>query len=87
MTSKRLAGIVACVVLATGFAIAQGPNRDIGRNVPLGPEPAPNALDIDDRFALSIDVEVHNIDVVVTDNDGNPLTDSRRDTSGCSSTT
>ena len=76
MTSKRLAGIVACVVLATGFAIAQGPNRDVGRNVPLapGPEPAPGGLDIDDRFALSIDVEVHNVDVVVTDNDGNPLT-------------
>lgn len=76
MTSKRLAGIVACVVLATGFAIAQGPNRDVGRNVPLapGPEPAPEGLDIDDRFALSIDVEVHNVDVVVTDNDGNPLT-------------
>ena len=76
MTSKRLAGIVACVVLATGFAIAQGPNREIGRNVPLAPvpEPDPNALDIDDRFALSINVEVHNVDVVVTDNDGNPLT-------------
>ena len=76
MTSKRLAGIVACVVLATGFAIAQGPNREIGRNVPLepAPEPDPNALDIDDRFALSIDVEVHNVDVVVTDHDGTPLT-------------
>jgi VWFA-related protein len=76
MTLKRLAGVVTLVLLASSFAIAQGPNRGIGRNIPLppAPEPEPQPLDIDDRFALSIDVEVHNVDVVVTDNDGNPLT-------------
>ena len=76
MTLKRLAGVVTLIFLSTGLVLAQGPNRDIGRNVPLQPEPdaPPEAVSIDDRFALSIDVDVRNVDVVVTDRDENPLT-------------
>jgi len=76
MTLKRLAGVVTLFFLSTGLILAQGPNRNIGRNVPLQPEPdePPAAVSIDDRFALSIDVDVRSVDVVVTDNDGNPLT-------------
>lgn len=76
MISKRLTAAAVLVFLTAGLAIAQGPNREVGRNVSPAPEPEPEAepLDIDDRFALSIDVDVHNIDVVVTDNDDNPLT-------------
>jgi VWFA-related protein len=58
------------------MALAQGPNVNVGRTVPVEPageEPAARP-GVDDRFALSIDVDVHNVDVVVTDNDGNPLT-------------
>ena len=72
MILKRLAGVAALVFLAGSFALAQGPNTNVGRNVPLPPEPEP--VSIDDPFALSIDVETQQVDVVVTDDDGNPLT-------------
>ena len=75
MTPKRLIAVVALMVLAVGFAVAQGPRRNIGTDIPLPPlETEPEReVDVDDRFALSIDVDLVNIDVVVTDRRDNPL--------------
>lgn len=75
MTPKRLIAVVALMVLAVGFAVAQGPRRDIGTDIPLPPlETEPETeVDVDDRFALSIDVNLINVDVVVTDRRDNPI--------------
>jgi len=80
MSYIRLAGIAVLLFMTAGLAIAQGPNRTVGRNVPVQPPPEPvESPDVDDRFALSIDVDVHNIDVVVTDDDDQPLTGLERE--------
>lgn len=69
-------------MLLVGITLAQGPKKDIGNKVPLPPvasEPQPASKDAPlagDRQAgssLSIDVDLVNVDVVVTDKDGNPI--------------
>jgi VWFA-related protein len=82
MTSRRLMALAVVTVLGFGLAQAQGPRRDVGESVPLPPLPASEAgldVDVDDRFALSIDVEVVNVDVVVTDRNDNPISGLQKD--------
>jgi VWFA-related protein len=79
MKPKRLAAAVALILLAVGFSVAQGPKKTVGRNVPLPPiseeedKTPPRELGEDDQFALSIDVDLVQFDVVVTDGRGNPV--------------
>ena len=76
MNARKVMALVVLIVFGVGFALAQGPRRDVGADIPLPPLPvrdgAPD-LDVDDRFALSIDIEVVNVDVVVTDRNDNPI--------------
>jgi VWFA-related protein len=69
------------VVLAAGISMAQGPKKDVGTKVPLPPSAVdksapPNGEKGDAQgppVSLSIDVDLVNFDVVVTDNNGNPI--------------
>jgi VWFA-related protein len=69
----RIRWIVTVVLLAltAGLATAQGPRRDVGENVPLTDDPG--ELNPDQPFTLSIDVNVVNVDVVVTNRNGDPI--------------
>src|SRR5215813_7896378 len=76
MTIRRFLLILIAVLLITGITVAQGPKKDIGKNVPLPPAPpSSKGTKPDDlpQTALSIDVDVVNFDVVVTDQSGNPI--------------
>lgn len=79
MTAKRLVVLLIVIVLAAGMSMAQGPKRDVGAKVPLPDLPASGKGDRpQDRsqgppLALSIDVDLVNFDVVVTDNNLNPI--------------
>src|SRR5215467_6968944 len=76
MTIRRLLLILIAVFLIAGITVAQGPKKDIGKNVPLPPAPASSkGTKPDDlpQAALSIDVDVVSFDVVVTDPNGNPI--------------
>ena len=59
--------------------MAQGPKKDIGKDVPLPPvnpkggPPTKGGEQIPQAGALSIDVDVVSFDVVVTDQSGNPI--------------
>ena len=75
---KRLVILVASIALLVGVTLAQGPKKDIGVKVPLPDAPAdksgPPQKDAPPRVeSLSIDVDLVDIDVVVTDNSGNPI--------------
>ena len=65
------------VSLVAGTTMAQGPKRDIGNKVPLPPipdRPTPSKGDGQEPpVSLSIDVDLVNFDVVVTDNNNNPI--------------
>src|SRR5215813_8150508 len=76
MTIRRFLLILIAVLLITGITVAQGPKKDIGKNVPLPPAPpSSKGTKPDDlpQTALSIDVDVVSFDVVVTDQSGNPI--------------
>src|SRR5215475_11506213 len=76
MTIRRLLLILIAVLLIAGITVAQGPKKDIGKNVPLPPAPpSSKGTKPDDlpQTALSIDVDVVSFDVVVTDQSGNPI--------------
>jgi Ca-activated chloride channel family protein len=77
---RRLLLLVIGVFLVAGILVAQGPKKDIGKDVPLPPpspqdkKPAPSkSEDIPQGPSLSIDVDLVNFDVVVTDQSGNPI--------------
>ncbi len=77
MTANRLLVVIAGLLLA-GMSLAQGPKRDIGNKVPL--PPASTGIDRDRPqepgglpVSLSIDVDLISFDVVVTDNNNNPI--------------
>ena len=77
MTTKRLFVVIIGVVLLAGVSMAQGPKKDVGAKVPL---PAVSTDDKDKKTdadrpqtSLSIDVDLVSLDVVVTDNNGNPI--------------
>src|SRR5215467_4059042 len=76
MTIRRFLLILIAVFLIAGITVAQGPKKDIGKNVPLPPAPpSSKGTKPDDlpQTALSIDVDVVSFDVVVTDQSGNPI--------------
>jgi len=60
----------ALLSLTAGMAAGQGPRRDVGENVPIGDDPAEAT---DRPFSLSIDVDLVNVDVVVTTRDNQPI--------------
>lgn len=68
-----------CLVLLVAAAVvagAQGPRRDLGENIRIldpAVEGIPVEADPDDQFAISIDVNLVNVDVVVTSRDDNPI--------------
>src|SRR5436190_11312354 len=71
MKSKGRAVIACVLMLVTSFLLAQGPNRNLGNNIPVQPAAdnpgPPKAGDI------SLDVDLVNLDVVVMDKNGNPI--------------
>ena len=77
MTPKRLVAITVLFLFTVGLAVAQGPRRNVGTGIPLPPieeeDETDQPRDADDQFALSIDVELVQVDVVVTDRSGNPV--------------
>ncbi|HET9130789.1 MAG TPA: hypothetical protein VFO86_07575, partial [Terriglobia bacterium] len=60
----------AGLLLVTTFVLAQGPNRDLGNQFPVTPAPAPGP---GGQGAISLDVNLVNLDVVVIDKNGNPI--------------
>lgn len=82
MTIKRLLVLAMAVVFAAGITLAQGPKKDVGKKVPLPPVSdkdkvvTPDKDSKEDKLpqaSLSIDVDLISLDVVVTDNSGNPI--------------
>jgi VWFA-related protein len=75
MTSKRLLVLVVVITLAAGMSMAQGPKRDVGEKVPLPPVSPSRTSDGPQGppASLSIDVDLVNFDVVVTDNKDQPI--------------
>src|SRR5437868_13187436 len=80
MTIRRLLVFVIAVFLIAGLSMAQGPKKDVGKNVPLPPgsdqksqAPAKGEDQPPQVPSLSIDVDLINFDVVVTDQSGNPI--------------
>jgi len=79
MTIRRLFVLVIGIFLVAGVTMAQGPRKDVGKNVPLPPgatdqkAPAKGDQQLPQVPSLSIDVDLINFDVVVTDQSGNPI--------------
>src|SRR5688572_19645578 len=75
MTAKRLLVLLVAIALTAGMSVAQGPKKDVGAKVPLPDLPAGRTGDRPQGppASLSIDVDLVNFDVVVTDNNGNPI--------------
>jgi VWFA-related protein len=71
MKSMGRAIIATGLLLVTTFVLAQGPNRDLGNNVPV--TPAPSQSGPPGQGAISLDVNLVNLDVVVIDKNGNPI--------------
>jgi len=73
MKSTGRAIIATGLLLVTTFVLAQGPNRDLGNNVPVTPAPASGQSGPPGAGAISLDVNLVNLDVVVIDKSGNPI--------------
>jgi Ca-activated chloride channel homolog len=79
MTIRRLLVLVIAILMVTGLSMAQGPKKDIGKDVPLPPvpdkrgQPAKDGEQVPQVPSLSIDIDVVSFDVVVTDQSGNPI--------------
>ncbi|PYR86818.1 MAG: hypothetical protein DMG19_12110, partial [Acidobacteria bacterium] len=80
MTIRRLLVFIIGVFLVAGISMAQGPKKDVGKNVPLPSgstdQKAPPKSDQQQPPqvpSLSIDVDLMSFDVVVTDQSGNPI--------------
>src|SRR3989454_2941497 len=80
MTIRRLLVFIIGVFLVAGISMAQGPKKDVGKNVPLPSgstdQKAPPKSDQQQPpqvQSLSIDVDLMSFDVVVTDQGGTPL--------------
>ena len=76
----RLLLVATALVLLVTITFAQGPKKDVGNKVPLPATPQPmdkNAPPQKDQVprvdSLSIDVDLVDVDVVVTDPSGNPI--------------
>src|SRR3954464_6038647 len=83
MKSRRLLVLFTAITLVVGAVFIQGaqqgPKKDAGTKVPLPdvPPPMDKPPQKDDKLprveSLSIDVDLVNVDVVVTDQSGNPI--------------
>ena len=78
ISSRRLLVLVVAVSLLAGMTLAQqGPKKDVGVKVPLPDAPVPmdkpGPPQKDKVTTLSIDVDLVDVDVVVTDQSGNPI--------------
>ncbi len=82
ISSRRLLLLIAAFALVVGVTLAQGPKKDVGANLPLPAAPVPidkpadkdkDGNKIPQMPSLSIDVDVVNVDVIVTDNSGNEV--------------
>src|SRR5262245_13738958 len=77
MTVRRLLVLVIVLFLVAGMTMAQGPKKDLGKDVPLPPTNSERSTSGKDQVpqvpSLSIDVDVVSFDVVVTDQSGNPI--------------
>jgi VWFA-related protein len=73
MKSTGRAIIATGLLLVTTFVLAQGPNKDLGNNVPVTPGPASSQSGPLGAGAISLDVNLVNLDVVVIDKNGNPI--------------
>src|SRR5436309_9061765 len=79
MKIRRLLVFIIGVFLVAGITMAQGPRKDVGKSVPLPPGttdqkgPAKGDQQLPQVPSLSIDVDLINFDVVVTDQSGNPI--------------
>src|SRR5436190_12957012 len=75
MTIRRLLVLVIACFLVAGITMAQGPKKDIGKDVPLPPTSTNqrNGEQLPQVPALSIDVDVISFDVVVTNQSGDPI--------------
>jgi VWFA-related protein len=65
--------IATALLLVTTFVLAQGPNRDLGNNVPVTPAPTSGQSGPPGAGAITLDVNLVNLDVVVIDKNGNPI--------------
>src|SRR5262245_61876389 len=75
MKTRRLFVLVVALFLLAGVTVAQGPKRDVGKGVPLPPVNSDKGGkdQLPQVPGLSIDVDVVSFDVVVTDQNGNPI--------------
>src|SRR5437667_1648501 len=76
MTIRRLLVLVIAIFMVAGMTMAQGPKKDVGKDVPLPPGSDRSTAGKDQLPqvpSLSIDVDVISLDVVVTDQSGNPI--------------
>jgi len=71
MQSKGRALIATGMLLAATYLLAQGPNRDLGNNIPV--TPAPRSSGASGEGNITLDVNLVNMDVVVIDKAGNPI--------------
>ena len=65
MNSTGRAIIAIGLLLVTTFVLAQGPNRDLGNNVPITPAPPSSQSGPPGAGAITLDVNLVNLDVVV----------------------
>lgn len=70
MHSKRFIVVAVTVLLAGAIALAQGPRRDAGNNVPLPPVTSAPKDGTPRGEPISIDVDLVPVDVVVMDKNG-----------------
>ena len=77
MTIRRGLALVIAVFLFAAATMAQGPKKDVGKDIPLPPGSSNRGASGKEQLpqvpALSIDVDVVSFDVVVTDQSGNPV--------------
>src|SRR5262249_4529103 len=77
MTIRRLLVLAIFLFFIAGLTMAQGPKKDVGKDVPLPPGGSNRSASGKDQVpqvpSLSIDVDVVSFDVVVTDQSGNPV--------------
>ena len=73
MKFRCLLVLAIAVFLVSGITMAQGPKRDVGKDVPLPPVVDKSGKELPQVPLLSIDVDVISFDVVVTDQSGNPI--------------
>src|SRR5262245_43957777 len=83
----RLLVLITALALVASISFAQGPKKDVGAKLPVPDKPQP--MDKTDRppqkdqlprvDSLSIDVDLVDLDVVVTDQSGNPISGLTKD--------